>query len=84
MYILLLTAVVGFAVYSHVDSFAVVCLFVSLLLTLPFVLLNSPRGQDLDYQTDPVSVKLATDMKASDSSTTLTLAADGNGTLVHL
>ena len=64
---LFLTAVACFVVYLYVDLFAVVvCLFVSLLLTLLFLLLNSPRGQDLDYQTDPVSVKLAAGMPVSD------------------
>lgn len=47
-----------------------------------FVLCNSHRGEDLDYQTDPVSVMLTAGMNVSASVTTVAPGAGGSGTLL--
>ena len=44
---------------------------------------GSHRGENLDYQTDPVSVMLTAGMNVSASDTTVALGAGSNGALLR-
>ena len=52
-------------------------------MTVLFVLRGSHRGENLDYQTDPVSVMLTAGMNVSASDTTVAPGAGGNGVLLR-